>query len=566
MGSFRDDLKQSVKGIYDAGRSVILERADSVSDWVSGVGNERRLKDFDDRIEKAARTAIKNGRNGTHDPSQGNKSLGFDPFDMVSTLGWSERPSSMSYKTMENVSTTVPVIADVIRVRMTQVQTFCKLPETRFSPGFRVRLKDRNARVSRRSDKRARELEAILTTTGYVTDNRPGSYDTFRHFAGMFVRDSLTFDQACYEVIPDRKGRPSYISVVDPTTIRLVNRISVNSPTDPFAVQVLNGAIVTDFTPDELAFCVRHPRSGLRTHGYGLSEVETLVKEITGFLWGIEYNRRFFSQGSATKGILNFKGTIPDKHMQSFRRQWYAMVSGVNNAWRTPITNAEEIQWVNMQMSSRDMEMTAWMDFLIKIVCARFQISPEEVNFSYGNTNQAQAMGTSSTEEKLKASRDLGLRPLVQFLFESINDHFICRLDPDFEAVPVGLDSKGPEAEADLLNKQVRVFMTVNEARDAAGLKPLPDGKGDCLLDGVWLQNSQNIDSLNLAAQSMEGLDESPEVLLNTSEESADEDSKEDSKESSISDFNEEFDITVKSEPLSKSDRKVQVVRYEVDL
>jgi hypothetical protein len=181
--------------------------------------------------------------------------------------------------------------------------------------------------------------------------------------------------------------------------------------------------------------------------------------------------------------------------MTAFRRQWYAMVSGVANAWRTPITNAEELQWINLQLTNRDMEYSAWMDFLIKVCCARFQIAPEEVNFSYGNTGQSQAMGQAPLEEKLKASRDLGLRPLVTWFFEQLNRHFLWKLDPDYEVVPVGLDETGVEAETTLLKDQTAVYMTVDEAREQVGLEPMPDDKGKVILNPTWLQYAQGLDA-----------------------------------------------------------------------
>jgi len=122
------------------------------------------------------------------------------------------------------------------------------------------------------------------------------------------------------------------------------------------------------------------------------------------------------------------------------------------------------------------------------VCCARFGIAPEEVNFSYGNTGQSQAMGNTSTEEKLKASKDLGLRPLVQWFFVQLNTYVVQRVHPDFEVVPVGLDEKGVEAETDLLQKQTQVYLLVDEAREQVGLEPLPDGQGQCILSPTWVQ------------------------------------------------------------------------------
>ena len=465
---------------------------DLTEDWRAQRENEARWRDIDDRIEKAGVEALKNLDAEQWKPKNDPKGLIYDPFDLVAATGYRERPSAFTYQSMSMVGRGVPVIADVIKVRATQVATFCVLPEDRHSPGFRVRLRDkRNDKMTRAAQKEAAMLEQVLLHTGFLHPKRPQDGVPLADFAMQVVSDSLIFDQVNFEIVPNRKGTPSYLRLLDPSTIRLLDP-AVGKSSDPFAVQVIDGSVVADFTRDELAFCIRNKRTGLKSYGYGLSELETLVREITGFLHGMQYNRAYFTQGSSTKGILNFKGAMPDKHLKAFRRQWYAMVAGVANAWRTPITNAEELQWINMQLTNKDMEFSAWMDFLIKIICARYLIAPEEVQFSYGNTGQSQAMGQAPIVEKLKASRDLGLRPLVHWFFRQMNTHLVQRLNEDFEVVPVGLDEKGIEAETDLLEKQQRNYLTIDEARKVAELEPIGEEKGgDLILNPTYLQYVQ---------------------------------------------------------------------------
>lgn len=75
-------------------------------------------------------------------------------------------------------------------------------------------------------------------------------------------------------------------------------------------------------------------------------------------------NTKFFTQGSAIKGLINIKGAIPDRQLRAFRRMWYSMVTGAHNAWKTPIVNADEIQWLSMHSTNREMEYAQWMDWL----------------------------------------------------------------------------------------------------------------------------------------------------------------------------------------------------------
>lgn len=493
---FRDDLLRVAQAALKVGAARAQSAANVAADWMDQQASGARVSELDTRLEKAANAAARAGNDGSHDFDEA-KAIRFDPFDLVAIMGYRERPTPLSYAVLEAIGSTVPPVADIVKTRINQCVMFMQPPENRHATGFEVRLRDRGAKVSRKSEKRAIELSKIILNCGLPEPDRTEHENVpLVDFGRMAIRDTLIFDQWAFEVVPDRGGRPAYIAMVDPTTVRLVDR-ALRQPGDPYAVQVINGAIVTDFTQEELAFCIRNPRSGIRAYGYGQSEVETLVREITGFLWAGEYNRRFFTQGSATKGILNFRGVVPDKHLQAFRRQWYAMVAGVGNAWRTPITNAEEIQWINMQMSNRDMEYSAWMDFLIKVCCARFQIAPEEINFQYGNAGQAGAMGQAPVEEKIKASKDNGLRPLVRFFWDQMNRHFLWRLDPDFEAVPVGLDDKGEELEATLLQQYSRFALTVDEVREELGREPLPDKKGEIVLDPTWFQNASQIDAQN---------------------------------------------------------------------
>lgn len=496
-----DQMRDSVVSVSRVALQAAGDGAEQFNTWAEQRGQSGVNREFDQFIEKAAKRAVKAGKAGDHNlagnkPKEGpdgpdvkpgeRKALHFDPFDLVAAMGYREKPSPLTYRAMERVGRSVPVIADIVTTRTNQVLMFCAPPEGRHAAGFEVRLKDRSAKVTKVHENRAAELTDIMLHCGFYEDATEAT--SLIDFAKMFVPDSLMYDQGCFEVVPDAKGRPSYFAIVDPSTIRLLDP-GYRDPGDPFAVQVIGGSIVESFDTSELAFCVRNPRSGIKAYGYGTSEIESLVREITGFLWGMDYNRRFFTQGSATRGILNFKGTIPDKQLRAFRRQWYAMVSGVSNAWRTPITNADELQWINMQMSNRDMEYSAWLDFLIKVCCARYNIAPEEVNFSYGNTGQAQSMSGVPLEEKIKASKDLGLRPLVRWFFTQLNTHFLQKIDPDYEIVPVGLDDKGEESEIDLLAKEGGAWLTIDECRERRGEEPLGEEKGgDVIENQVWMQ------------------------------------------------------------------------------
>lgn len=197
------------------------------------------------------------------------------------------------------------------------------------------------------------------------------------------------------------------------------------------------------------------------------------------------------SQGTVAKGLLNLVGAIPEKQLRAFRRQWYQMVSGIENAWRTPITNAEKVEWINMTQSNRDMEFSAWMDFLIKVVCATYAMDPIEINFKYGSGGGAKSMFEGAQRAKAQESRERGLKPLLRFIGREIDRYIIWPTDPGFTLEFVGLEAQTPKELADLMTQRVRTMYTIDELRAENDYEPLPDGLGNIILDANWL-NARN--------------------------------------------------------------------------
>lgn len=422
-------------------------------------------------------------------PSNPQQSLLFDPFAIVEQLGYKEKPSQVSYGTLRAMCWKMPIIHAIIMARVNQVAQFATIQKNQFNYGFKVRLRDSEKAPTEEDQKFIKGMETFLLRTG-VTEN-PRGRDSFETFLKKITYDSLVYDQACFEIVPNRLGQPAQFVAVDGATIRLADvpktRMSYEDEKTIRYVQVYDGIVINEYSVEEMAFGIRNPRADLKTYGYGTSELEMMVQAVTALLWGWDYNARFFSQGSAQKGILNFKGSINDRQLNAFRRHWYNNLASVENAWRTPITNAQEgIDWVNLQQTNRDMEFSAWIDFLIKVACAFFQMDPVEVNFKYGNTGQRSAMNEAGNREKIIESRERGLRPLLRFIANQINLHILWPINESFEISFVGLDARTPEEQAELYTKRVKTYRTVNELRAEEDLPPI-DG-GDVILDSTYAQ------------------------------------------------------------------------------
>lgn len=437
------------------------------------------------------------------------KSAFTDPLAFNYAMGFKHKRDSMPFDMMRRVSQQLSLVAAILQTRCNQIASFSAPFRQTKSLGFVIKHKDPSHLTTRSEQEFIKDLENFVLACGHPVQNphTVRKRDDLETFLKKIVRDSLMYDQCTFEVVPDRRGRPFEFLAVDASTIRIAgpeeSLIGPNStwieresqelkgapykmrqmyeydPANPPAyIQLVNGQVENVYQRDELAMGIRNPRTDIYIQGYGYGEIEQLVNILTSHLYAEEYNRRFFMQGSAPKGILNFKGeNFTGEMLETFRRQWKANVEGVENAWRTPILQAEQgVEWINLNPSNKDMEYGQWMEYLIKITSAVFLIDPAELNFDLHGGVQQTPLFESSQEWKLKASRDKGLKPLLRFIEKLINEHVIDKIDDHFTFQFVGLDELTEQEKHELRKEQMASYMTLNEIRRAEDLDDMEFG------------------------------------------------------------------------------------------
>jgi hypothetical protein len=474
-----NDSLELGKALIDAGKSV--------TDLIKAKTNQIKANSFS--IEPTA-----------EDP----KSLFFDPYSIIENMGYKDRPTPISYSTLFQIFWKLPIVQAIHFLRIKQVAAFGKPQTDRYSLGFRTRMRDRKRNPSKVELKQIEYLENLIMSTG-VTDN-PKGRDSFKTLLKKVTWDSLLYDQFCIEKVLNRKGLPAAWYAVDATTIRIADNGKTFIDTEDRKairyVQIYDGMIINQFTQDNMIFGVRNPSSNIRLHGYGVSELEMLITNITAMINTRSYNTKAFSQGIMAKGILNFEGTIPNARMEEFRRHWYNLLASVDNAHRMPVMNAEGIKYINLQTTNREMEYSAWMDYLIKEACSVYATDPAEINFDYGKTGQKAALSESSSADKIMESKERGLRPLLEDIEDAINLNIIQEINPDFIFEFIGLDPDTKDKVVSRNMQRVKSFMTVNELRAEEDLPALPEEEGNIILDAYYFQNKQ---ALAAAQQQEEG-------------------------------------------------------------
>jgi len=441
--------------------------------------------------------------------------------------GYKEKFSFLDYERAKQVSVADPVLSAIILTRQNQIAGQSVVQQNRFQNGFKVRMRDKEAKPSRIARKKIKELESFISTCGYpeTFEDTPliKRRDSFETFLRKIVRDTLSYDQVNFEIVPRRNGLPGQFLAVDASTIRIVPDLKeresmfagydkeaarngenfmspqVVGPQDnvaiakyPRFVQVVQGTIRASYDEWEMAFGIRNPRTDLLANGYGFSEIEMLITTLTAHMNADTYNRRFFSNGSAIKGFLAFEGVIPPDQLEAFRRQWHQQVSGVQNSWKTPIIalgKDGKMNWQSLHQTNKEMEWGKYTEYLIKVMCSVYQIDPIEIGFDISRQSMGSAgtggLGQGDSDHRIGLSKEKGLAPLLRFIASMMNDYLIWRIDPDFE-FEFPLANKEDEA-VDLAGKQVKTFKTINEIRAEYDMDPLPEidkmkGPGDIIM------------------------------------------------------------------------------------
>lgn len=404
--------------------------------------------------------------------------------------------TGVSYQTLSALGR-MPLISAIIQTRINQVAEFARPAPDRHSAGFVLRARDSQAEMSEEQREKIAALQKWLMSCG---DSRVVGTTTFESFLRMLTRDSLVYDQACFEVIY-AKGRPAAFKAVDASSIRLSAlsreelREGRRDPKKAAYVQVIDNKVVAEFSRQEMGWGIRRPRSSLRGRGYGFPELEELYPTIIDLAHAKAYNSANFTHGLHLSGILAVKSKMSPALFRAFRREFYSMLQGPNGAKKTPIIqldpeNKEEISSVSLSNSNRDMEFSSWLNFLIKEAASIYQMDPAELGFVYGNEGQSGGLNQAGPSQRIQASKERGLRPLLRALESWINRWIIGPLDDDLELVFVGLDAETETQRIEALNKKVRAFMTINEARAAMDLEPLENPAADMLLDSSYMMQA----------------------------------------------------------------------------
>lgn len=430
------------------------------------------------------------------------KSMLMDPYALNKSLGYAEKPLSVSYQVLRNMGR-VPIMRAIIETRVEQIVAFCEPQKDKYSTGFQIRPKrikpedEDSAKLTKKEEKEIEQITEILLNCGSA--DREWHGDTLESLIRKFIPDCLTLDQGTFEIVRNNVMEPLEIIATDGSTFRIAASWDDETSTHgkeeidgyyPSYVQIHDGRIIAEFYPWELCFGIRNPQSSIYSNGYGRSEMEDLIHTVTSILNADQYNSNYFKIGSNPKGFLKVSGNVNTSRIDELRGKWQAQMAGVQNAHRMPIIEADKLDFISTQGTNKDMEYSKYYEFLIKVGCAVYKLDPSEIGFPLpGGANQ-NPMFEGNNEARLKYSQDKGLKPLLKFTQQKLNKYIVQHLfDGKYELVFAGLDAETAEQELEAdIKKMGAGLMTLEVGLAKYGHKLSED---DIILNPVYLQYKQ---------------------------------------------------------------------------
>jgi hypothetical protein len=484
------------KANVTGGLSAALMPNKDVAEIVNYIRNDLEEQDFMKSISssRVVQFPAKNaGRPGM-------QSVYLDDMQISWQGAYFDKPGTMNFQTLRAMADGTPLIASIIMTRVRQVMRFCSPQESGEGPGFTVRHIDKDHAITDAEKDSVQLLTKFFQNCGWEwnpRERRRRKRDDLPSFMAKSVRDSLILDNAPIETEMKRNkglGIDGFYAV-DGATVHLVNELDHEGEDEIFACQVVNGQVRAAYGYDDLILLPRNPRSDILVGGYGMSELELLVKIVTGFLNALQVNLDGFSKNSIPRGFMTLVGNYGEQDLAAFKRYWSAQVKGVQNHWNVPLLLAKDgeskAEFHEIGGQFDEVMYSKWMELLGAIACAVYSIAPEEINWSSFTSSKSSLSG-SDTTEKMAQSMDKGLRPLLTYYQNLFSDYIVSSFSDKYLFRWTGLDEEDEEKRHEVR----KLVLTVDELRAQEGYDAHPDpmlgnAPVNPTLSGIYMQGLQ---------------------------------------------------------------------------
>jgi hypothetical protein len=403
----------------------------SASQALVKVDHDRMLEEVAKRVKSQATTLSQ-----VWDPSRGKP-----------------KPTSVTYQTLRMMAQRCEWVAAVIKTRQNQVRKakWSILPKDRddTSPGVQALIK---------------KVTNLLKHPS-MHGSRPSSR-SWKQYASEIIRDILVLDQGCTEKEWTLDKWIAAVYPVDGATIA-PNMDERGGYHDDAYVQTVDGQITARFGVEDLMVIIDNPQTDVRFSGYGFSPLESLIVSVSAELYSSKYNASYFEKGSVPEGMINLGPEAAPEDVNAFRLYWMNEIMG--RPWAIPILGGSKAEWIPWRATNKDMEFMAYQEWLLKKICAMFNISPKELGL-------IEDVNRSTAESQDQSEQEKGIEPLLELIQDSFEVEIIGEHGLGVgDYVEFKFEEEGESEEAILNRFSIAIPMgaaTRAEMREALNMEP----------------------------------------------------------------------------------------------
>jgi hypothetical protein len=325
---------------------------------------------------------------------------------------------------------------------------------------WNIKAKDEKKKLSS-DDKRKAMLEAFFTL--------PNKENSWQQWLRALVEDMLVIDASTLYPRMTR-GKDLYsLDLMDGATVKRVIDYSGRTPTppDPAYQQALKGLPAVNYTRDELVY---YPRNIRTNKLYGFGPVEQCIMIVNIGLRRDLSMLQYYTEGNIPDAFCFLPPDWQPDQIKQFQIYWDTLIEGDTAARRhmrfMPGGNGAKIE------QTRDPKLKDEYDeWLARIICYCFSLPP---------TPFVKQMNRATSESVQKAALEEGLAPMMQWVADLINYVIVKYFGiTDLVFAWIEEETVDPQVRAEIQDKKIRSGeITLDEAREATGKDPYPNGMG----------------------------------------------------------------------------------------
>lgn len=415
------------------------------------------------------------------------QTFNYDPFAVtLAQQGYESRVHpgtwSMTYQQLDWWSRQ-PIVQMPPRVMWGGMVPFCTPSQSEWEPGFQVGMRDPKAPMSRAAEVTAREITEVIMRAGgkYQWPPTGDSGGNMEAALGMVARQSFIYDQAVWEPLYTRGGKPYGWLPCDARYFRLAKPSAAEQsarqvyPDDRATFVQLNegGAVLRTFSEDELAWFIRNPRVDIQWRGYGFPEYDEFAQVVDTVYRTFVYNDANFRNGIHANTIILFKSAMNSTQWDGVQRRMMTMMTKPNNAHRALMLQlqpgqvgipAEDMDIKHIGHTNAEMEFTNWLRFTIQLLASAWRMDPIEFNMLNGTEGQSSSLNSGGVEQREAMSRRRWLPWTLAKFQHAFNASIVRKYDEDFAMRFTGVNSPSINDRLDMDIKSSK-FSTINEIR-----------------------------------------------------------------------------------------------------